>query len=1439
MNKELGLKLKIVSDTTQVRADLGDLERQMRMTGSAGATAFQPAARGADEFERRVRGGSSALQNLALGGAAIGGLTAGFSALQAVASSVIGTFSAFAGAIMSAQAQADRLSLSLKFSTGAAAGESLEYVRRTAAALGLDLQSAAGAYAKLAAAAKGTALEGQQTRAVFESVASAGAVMGLSASEMEGALLAVSQMISKGTVSAEELRGQLGERLPGAFQIAARAMGVTTGELGKMLEAGQLMADDFLPKFAAQIKSELGDSVDQASKTATAATNRLSTAWTDAQAAFAGSGVSAFIGEQLNILSDGLNDFSSSVRQAKAEGDGFWGQMFAGSAALVRFANPINAISYEMQSLGNELAQSELRLRELEAQLERQPNNLMLRQAKADAAGLVDELRQAKALADAYSDPSRREDVQVATDPVAVAAKQRADSIARANKVIDEANAANTRLATQLGALADAYNSGGIDLARYRMGVSLLVKEQKSADSAAKALDDKYGRLRDSAELALNEALSLSDGTGKLTSSQRKLAEIASQVERGEVKLAVLQKNGTIASLSRAAAIEIEVDERKALNEALKEHERQVTSMLTSEERSLDAIKKQVEQAQLELEKIGLTDEGLARLEIKRIDDAIAIEEERLALALKFGEDEREIDLIAQKIRELEKLKSVRSAAYSKEAEARAAEAVNATAKQWADWREREHDQLSQSIYDALVSGGRSALDVLVDAAKATVLKPIIMPIAQGLSGLLMSLLGGNAYAGTAAAGGGGGFGLGSLFGSGGLFQNFAGNAAFGFNDLGQFIFNNGFQGSGSWLMENAIDLGDFADIGGSALSYGNAIMAAMDGRWGSAAGQALGTWFGGPIGGWVGSTLGSMLDKAFGGETRGGGQYAYDFGNGSYNARRGTWLQGSTPGVNLLEGPSGGEIGGSAVRDSIEATVGTINGLLEAMGSGARLSGFQAGLETSGDGKGGVFSGGTLNSGTTFGESGQGDNYAGTLFEGGGGNYTADEALQAFALDLQQVTIQALQAATDLPSAIAEQIKDIDAEALTAEEAQAIIQSIVSQVSAANAVGKALGPLGGVFDQLASSSLDTRLAVLELTGGLDALVQQSQSYFSEFYSTAEQMDIRRQSMYDALADVGIDASTLHTREEFRALVDSLDLSTESGREMFAALMSVSGEFATLADYYAEQTDALQEQADAASRARDELNATTRSLIPFGGVFGQLRNMSEASRQALAGLVGGIDALSESASSYVANFYTEKEQAQISAKGIQQTLQAAGINTRGLDSREDFRRIVDSLDLSTEAGRTQFAALMSVQQDFAELLDYLNENRTSIDALARRAPSTTGATDAASNTSTTAATTQTPTADGSTQTSAGTSGSTTTGSTSSTTTADTQAAMSANLEKTATTLADLLTEEKQQSSAVTDGLRDVVAAITAMAASLTTELRTAPYERGGKEAVYA
>ena len=237
------------------------------------AQAATQTAQAATDIGRSAGQATSALAAMAQQALAFGTAQVGIASVSQALTSMQQSLQA---AVQSAL-RVEAVSAALKGITGSSqeAGRMLEFVRTTANRLGLEFGPLADGFQTISAAARGTVLEGTAAQEAFLAVAEAGRVFQLSSQDMQGALLALGQMISKGTVQAEELRGQLGERLPGAFQIAARAMGVSTAELGKMLEQGQVMTSDFLPKFAAQVRAELGGSVEEASKTAGAAMNRL------------------------------------------------------------------------------------------------------------------------------------------------------------------------------------------------------------------------------------------------------------------------------------------------------------------------------------------------------------------------------------------------------------------------------------------------------------------------------------------------------------------------------------------------------------------------------------------------------------------------------------------------------------------------------------------------------------------------------------------------------------------------------------------------------------------------------------------------------------------------------------------------------------------------------------------------------------------------------------------------------------------------------------------------------------------------------------------------------------------------------------------------------------------------------------------------------------
>ena len=189
---------------------------------------------------------------------------------------------AFGGqACLEAALQADRISKAYTTITGSssAAQAQLSYLYDVSNRLGLQFQSTAESAKTFFAAGKGTSLE-KDLNSIFEAVASAGAALALSQDDMQGAFLALGQMISKGKVQAEELRGQLGERLPGAFQLAAKAMGMTTAELDKFMADGKLTAEDLLPKLAKVMREDFGAAAEAAANGLQGQLNRLSTEWT-------------------------------------------------------------------------------------------------------------------------------------------------------------------------------------------------------------------------------------------------------------------------------------------------------------------------------------------------------------------------------------------------------------------------------------------------------------------------------------------------------------------------------------------------------------------------------------------------------------------------------------------------------------------------------------------------------------------------------------------------------------------------------------------------------------------------------------------------------------------------------------------------------------------------------------------------------------------------------------------------------------------------------------------------------------------------------------------------------------------------------------------------------------------------------------------------------
>lgn len=210
----------------------------------------------------------------------------------------------------------------LTAATGSVEGgrREMDFVIKTTRDLGLNLDSTTRSYAILTAATKGTALAGEETRKSFNAVAEASAVLGLSADQTHGIVFALSQMISKGKIAAEELRRQMGDRMPGAFRIAADAMKMSTKELDKAISTGKVFPEEFVPAFIKGIEKAYGPHTWRVVDSARAKLNRFSTDMSLLKLQFTESGfMDAFL-TTLDGLSKALRD-PQVIKSARSLGE--------------------------------------------------------------------------------------------------------------------------------------------------------------------------------------------------------------------------------------------------------------------------------------------------------------------------------------------------------------------------------------------------------------------------------------------------------------------------------------------------------------------------------------------------------------------------------------------------------------------------------------------------------------------------------------------------------------------------------------------------------------------------------------------------------------------------------------------------------------------------------------------------------------------------------------------------------------------------------------------------------------------------------------------------------------------------------------------------------------------------------------------------------------
>jgi tape measure domain-containing protein len=341
--------------------------------------------------------------------------------------------------MIDASLKMEQITSSLKAVTGSSQGAAVafDYVRSESQRLGLNLESTGLAYAKFAAATKNTTLEGEGARKVFSGVSEAVTALKLPGESANGIFLALSQMMSKGKISAEELSGQLGERLPGAVKLTADAMGLTTQELLKQMQEGKLMSADVLPKLAEQLHKTYGSAAVEAAEGGQAAINRMNNAMFETKATVGDAIMPVFadMAKGISLLAPYITAFVGGLKMTSVELFGFVDK--ASTIAVSIFSGAIFG-SGGFDKLKKDLSDIDDVVKDSKEQIYKDIDKVATAQEKAGEANMQSMKAQAAASKNT-SNTITAEEKRAATARE-TATKQLTEAIRKANVDIDQIN---------------------------------------------------------------------------------------------------------------------------------------------------------------------------------------------------------------------------------------------------------------------------------------------------------------------------------------------------------------------------------------------------------------------------------------------------------------------------------------------------------------------------------------------------------------------------------------------------------------------------------------------------------------------------------------------------------------------------------------------------------------------------------------------------------------------------------------------------------------------------------------------------------------------------------------------------------------------------------------------------------------------------------------
>lgn len=291
---------------------LAATERRLAATEARARASARAASAGA----RTPRQTSRARVSMGSGGMGVSGLMSAPASLVASLGGVYALTSSFVN--VNKQMGSFEAGMLLTSDSAEAASAKVEWLKSKTNELGINFLSATQDFTQFSATVKAAGGSDKDLRVMFTDIMKIQTSLSMTPDAAEGMTRALGQMVSKGQIMSEELKGQLAERVPGAVAVMAKAIGKTVPELFAMMKNG-LPAKEAVASFLEMYSTmaEGSGALAKQQKGLQATINRLSNSWTNFMIAIANAGVLDLLIEGLNLVSDGIKYLIPNVDAVK------------------------------------------------------------------------------------------------------------------------------------------------------------------------------------------------------------------------------------------------------------------------------------------------------------------------------------------------------------------------------------------------------------------------------------------------------------------------------------------------------------------------------------------------------------------------------------------------------------------------------------------------------------------------------------------------------------------------------------------------------------------------------------------------------------------------------------------------------------------------------------------------------------------------------------------------------------------------------------------------------------------------------------------------------------------------------------------------------------------------------------------------------------------